>query len=61
MLLPLLCTTLQSSVHIATTLQNLSTEIHNLSSQIANLDHSPPPSNLAPLQAFLGDITSRLP
>jgi len=49
MLLPLLCTSLQSSVHIATALENLSTEIHDLSSRIANLDISPEPPNLAPL------------
>jgi len=61
MLLPLLCTSLQSSVHIATALENLLTEIHDLSSQIANLDFSPQPPNLAPLQASLRDIPSRLP
>jgi len=61
MLLPLLCTSLQSSIHIATALENLSTEIHDLSSQIANLDISPQPPNLAPLQASLRDIASRLP
>ena len=61
MVLPLLCTSLQSSVHIATALENLSTEIHNLFSQVANLDLSPQPPNLAPLQASLRDIASRLP
>jgi len=61
MLLPLLCTSLQSSVHIATALESLSTEIHDLSSQVANLDFSPQPPNLAPLQASLRDIASRLP
>ena len=61
MLLPLLCTSLQSSVHIATALQSLSTEIHDLSSQVANVDFSPQPPNLAPLQASLRDIASRLP
>jgi len=61
MLLPLLCTTLQSRVHIATALESLSTEIHDLSSQVANLDFSPQPPNLAPLQASLRDIASRLP
>ena len=61
MLLPLLCTLLQTSVHIATALENLSTEIHNLSSQVANLDLSPQPPNLAPLQASLREIASRLP
>jgi len=61
MLLPLLCTSLQSSVHIATALEALSTEIHDLSSQVANLDFSPQPPNLAPLQASLPDIASRLP
>ena len=60
MLLPLLFTSLQSSVHIATALKNLLTEIHDLSSQVANLDLSPQPPNLAPLQAFLRDIASRL-
>jgi len=60
MLLPLLCTSLQSCVHIATALENLSTEIHDWSSQIANLDLSPQPPNLAPLQAPLHDIASRL-
>jgi len=60
-LLPLLCTSLQSSVHIATALESLSTEIHDLSSQVANLDFSPQPPNLAPLQASLRDISSRLP
>jgi len=61
MLLPLLCTSLQSSVYIATALENLSTESHDLSSQVAHLDLSPQPPNLAPLQASLGDIASRLP
>ena len=61
MLLPLLCTSLQSSVHIATALENVSTEIHHLSSQIANLDLAPQPPNLAPLQASLRDIASHLP
>jgi len=61
MLLPLLCTLLQSSVHIATALENLSTAIHDLSSQVANLDHSPQPANLALLQASLCDIASHLP
>jgi len=61
MLLPLLCTSLQSSVHIATAHETLSTEIHDLSSQIANLDFSPQPPKLAPLQASLRDIASRLP
>jgi len=61
MILPLLCTSLQSSVHIATALENLSTEIHDLSSQVANLDLSQQPPNLAPLQASLRDIASRLP
>ena len=61
MLLPLLCTSLQSSVHIATALENLSTEIHDLFSQVANLDFSPQPPNLAPLQTSLRDIASRLP
>jgi len=61
MLLPLLCTSLQSSVHIATALENLSTEIHDLSSPVANLDFSRQPPNLAPLQASLRDIASRLP
>jgi len=61
MLLPLLCTSLQSSVHIATALETLSTEFHDLSSQVANLDFSPQPPNLAPLQASLRDIASRLP
>ena len=61
MLLPLLCSSLQSSVHIATALEILSTEIHDLSSQVANLDFSPQPANLAPLQASLRDIASRLP
>jgi len=61
MLLPLLCTSLQSSVHIAAALENLSTEIHDLSSQVANLDRSPQLSNLAPLRASLRDIASRLP
>jgi len=60
-LLPLLCTSLQLSVHIATALETLSTEIHDLSSQVANLDFSPKPPNLAPLQASLRDIASRLP
>ena len=57
---PLLCTSLQSSVHIAMTLESLSTEIYDLSSQVANLDFSPHPSNLAPMQASLRDIASRL-
>jgi len=61
MLLPLLCTSLQSSVHIATALENLSTEIHRLSSYVANLDLSPQHPNLAPLQVSLLDIASRLP
>ena len=61
MLLPLLCTCLQLSVHIATALQSLWTEIHDLSSQVANLDLSPEPANLAPLQASLRDIASHLP
>jgi len=61
MLLPRLCTSLHSSVHIATALQCLSTEIHDLSSQVANLDLSPQPPNLAPLQASIRDIASRLP
>jgi len=61
MLLPLLCTSLQSSVHIVTPLENISTEIHDLFSQVANLDLSPQPPNLAPLQASLSDIASRLP
>ena len=61
MLLPLLCTSLQSRVHIATALENLSTEIHDLSSQVANLDLSLKAPNLAPLQASLRDIASRLP
>ena len=61
MLLPLDCNSLQSSVHIATALENLSTEIHDLSSRIANLDTSPQSPNLAPLQASLCDIASRLP
>jgi len=61
MLLPLLCTSLQSSLHIATDLENLSTEIHDLSSRVANLDLSPLPPNLAPLQASLRNIASRLP
>ena len=61
MLLPLLCTFLQSSVHIATALENLSTEIHDLSSQVANLNFSPQPPNLGPLNASLRDIASRLP
>jgi len=61
MLLPLVCTSLQSSFHNATTLENLSTEIHDLSSQIANLDHAAKPTNLAPLQASLRDIASRPP
>jgi len=61
MLLPLLCTSLRSSVHIATALENLSTEIHDLSSQVANGDFSPQPPNLAPLHASLRDIASRLP
>ena len=61
MLLPLLCTSLQSSVHSATALETLSTEIHDLSSQVANLDFSPQPPNLALLQASLRDIASRLP
>jgi len=60
MLFPLLCTSLQSSVQIATALENLSTEIQNLSSQIANLDFSPQPPNHDPLQASLPDIASRL-
>jgi len=60
-LLPLLCTSLQSSVLIATTVENLSIEIHDLSSQVANLDLSPQPSNLAPLQASLRHIASCLP
>jgi len=61
MLLPLLCTLLQSSVHIPTTLENLATEIHDLSSRIAILDIPPEAPNLAPLQASLRDIASRLP
>jgi len=61
MLLPLLCTSLQLSVHIATALESLSTEIHYLSSQVANLDFSPQPPNLAPLPASLRDIASCLP
>jgi len=61
MLLPLLCTSLQSSVHMATALENLSPEIHDLSSQVANLEFSPQPPNLAPLQASLRDIASCLP
>jgi len=61
MLLPLLWTSLQSSVHIVTALENLSTEIHDLSSQVANLDLSPQSPNLAPLQASLRNIASRLP
>ena len=60
-LLPLLYTSFQSSVHIATALENLSTEIHDLSSQISNLDLSLQPSNLALLQASLHDIASRPP
>jgi len=60
MLLPLLCTSLQSSVHIATALENLSTEIHDLSPQVANLDLSLQPPNLAPLQASIREIASRL-
>jgi len=60
-LLPLLCTSLQGSVHIATALEYLSTEIHDLSSQVANLDLSPQPPNLAPRQASPRDIASRLP
>jgi len=61
MLLPLLCTSLQSSVHIATAFENLSTEMHDLSSLVANLDLTPHPPNLSPLQASLRDIASRLP
>ena len=61
MLFPVLCTSLQSSVHIATALENLSTEIQDLFSQVANLDLSTHPPNLAPLQASLRDIDSRLP
>ena len=61
MLLPLLCTSVQSSIHIASALENLSTEVHHLFSRIANLDISPQPPNLAPLQASLRDIASRLP
>jgi len=61
MLLPLLSTSLQASVHIATALENLSTEIHDLSSQVANLDIFPQPPNLAPLQASLRVIASCLP
>ena len=61
MLLRLVCTSLQLSVHIATALESLSTEIHDLSSQVANLDFFPQPSNLAPLQASLRAIASRLP
>jgi len=61
MLLPLLCTSLQSSVHIVAALESLSTEIHDLFSQVANMDFSPQPPNLAPLQASLRDIASRLP
>jgi len=61
MLLSLLYISLQSSVHIATALENLSSEIHALSSQIANLDLSPQPPNLAPLQASLRDIAFCLP
>jgi len=61
MLLPLLCTSLQSSVHIATALESLSTEIHDLSSRIANLDISPQPPNLAPLQPSFRVIASLLP
>jgi len=60
-LLPLLCTSLQLSIYIATALESLSTEIHHLSSQVANLDFTPQPPNLAPLQASLRDIASRLP
>jgi len=60
MLLPLLCTSLQSSLHIATALENLSTEIHDLSSHVANRDLSPQRLNLAPLEASLCDIASRL-
>jgi len=61
MLLPLLCTSLQLSVDIATALEALSTEIHDLSSQVANLNFSPQPPNLAPRQASLRDIASRIP
>ena len=61
MLLLLLCTSLQSSIHIATTLENLSTEVHDLASQVANLDLSPQPPNLAPVQASLRDIAACLP
>jgi len=61
MLLPLLCTSLEASVHITTALETLSTEIHDLSSHVANLDFSPQPPNLAPLQASLWDIASRCP
>jgi len=61
MLLPLLCTSLQLRVHIATALENLSMEIHDLSSQVAKLDLSPQPPNLAPLQASFRDIASCLP
>jgi len=61
MLLPLLSTSLQSSVLIALALDNLSTEIHDLCSEVANLDFSPQPPNLAPLQASLRDIASPLP
>ena len=61
MLLPQLCTSLQSSIHIATALENLSTEIHDLSSRVANLDFSPQPPNLAPPQASLRDIASHVP
>ena len=60
MLLPLLCTSLQSSVHIATAFENLATEIHDLSSQVAKLDLSPQLPNLAPLQASIRDIASSL-
>ena len=61
MVLPLLCTSLQSRVHITTALENLATEIHDLSSQVANLDLSLQPPILAPLKASLRHIASRLP
>ena len=60
MLLPLLCTSLQLSVHIVSALASLSTEIHDLSSQVANLDLSPKSRNLTRLQASLCDIASHL-
>jgi len=60
MLLLLRCTSLQSSVHIATTLENLSPEILDLSAPIPNLDLSLQPPNFAPIQASLRDIASSL-